>query len=195
MKRIIVPVGCLLIAGMLAPIGWAQDPERATPEAKTRKQDWTGIPVKVQVVFSEYDGDKKVKSLPYSISLNAMRTPDTFNPWTKLRIGNRVPNGQMQYLEVGTNIDSRVIRNDDGRYALQLNVERSWFNSSIGVPQKSTSETSETTPSQFKDPIIQQFKSELNITVREGEIVESTLATDPLSGKVTKIQVSVSAVK
>lgn len=199
MRKIIVPLICLLLAGMLQPSGWSQDRDKSAPEEKTKKQEWIGIPIKVQVVFGEYDGDKRVKNLPYTISLNAMRNPDVFNPWTKLRIGNRVPvstgNGQMTYIDVGTNIDSRVARTDDGRYALQLNVERSWVDGATGVPQKPSSQSAEAKPCQSEDPVVQQFKSELNITVREGETIESTLATDPMSGKVTKVQVTLTTVK
>jgi hypothetical protein len=192
MKRIIVPVICLLLTGMLAPRGWAQDHDKLAAEEKAKsqekRQDKTGSPVKIQVVFSEYDGDKKVKSLPYSFSINAMRNPDNFNPWTKLRVGSRVPittgNGQLTYLDVGTSIDSRAWHTDDGRYSLQLNIERS-----------SIDGEAITQSGQSKDPVVQQFKSELNITVREVETVESTFATDPLNGKVTKVQVTLTAVK
>lgn len=195
MKKMIVPMICALIVAMLlTPRGWAQDQDKANAEEKAKSQEkrqdklvaalGAGSPVKIQVVFNEYEGDKKVKSLPYTMSLNAMRNPDIFNPWTKLRIGNRVPittgSGQLTYLDVGTNIDSRAVHTDDGRYALQLNIERS----SIDGP-----------PNQSKDPVVQQFKSELNITVRDGETVESTFATDPLNGKVTKVQVTLTAAK
>lgn len=207
MKKIIAPVICLLLAGMLTPRGWAQDQDKLAAEEKAKSQEkrqdkcatcWTGSPVKIQVVFAEYEGDKKVKSLPYTMSLNAMRNPDSFNPWTKLRIGNRVPvyigKDQFTNIDVGTNIDSRVVRTDDGRYSLQLNIERSWVDSTGSVPQKS-SDTTGASPCPSTQPVIQQFRSELNITVREGETVESTLATDPLNGKVTKIQVTLTAVK
>jgi hypothetical protein len=154
--------------------------------------------VKVQIVFNEYEGDKKVKSLPYTISFNATLNLGALNQWTKLRIGNRVPvstgKDQMTYIDVGTSIDSRGVRNDDGRYSLQLNVERSWVEGTVSASQKPSDATG-ANPCQSQEPIIQQFKSELNLTVREGEPVESTLATDPMSGKVTKLQVTLTAVK
>ena len=200
MRKIIVPVICLLLAGMLTPRGWAQDQDKTTNEERLKKRlrEQTGIPVKVQIVFNEYEGDKKVKSLPYTISFNATLSLEVLNQWTKLRIGNRVPvsyaKDQVTYVDVGTSIDSRGVRNEDGRYSLQLNVERSWVDGTVIVPQ-AVSDTTGASRCQSTEPIIQQFKSELNLTVREGETVESTLATDPLSGKVTKVQVTLTAVK
>jgi hypothetical protein len=210
MRKIFMTALLLAIAGIFQPVTQAQNPDKATAEENAKKQDKnaaeenarrpdrTGTPVKLQIVFSEYEGDKKVKSLPYTLSFNAMRSPDTFNPWAKMRTGSRVPvstgKDQMTYIDVGTNIDSRAVHTDDGRYSVQLNIERSWVDSEVAVPQKSAN-SPDANPCQSKEPVIRQFKSEFNNTVREGETVESTLATDPLSGKVTKVQITLTTVK
>ena len=47
----------------------------------------------------------------------------------------------------------------------------------------------------FRQPVVRQFKSELDLKIREGQVLESTMATDPVSGKVLKVEVSISVVK
>jgi hypothetical protein len=47
----------------------------------------------------------------------------------------------------------------------------------------------------FQEPIIRGFKSELDMKLREGQPVESTVATDPISGKVVKVEISFTVVK
>ncbi|HEV2103073.1 MAG TPA: hypothetical protein VGR58_09875 [Candidatus Acidoferrum sp.] len=48
---------------------------------------------------------------------------------------------------------------------------------------------------QFREPVIRQFKTELAVTMKDGQTVQSTLATDPLSGKVLAINVTMNVVK
>ena len=55
--------------------------------------------------------------------------------------------------------------------------------------------TSVQSSGQFPEPIVRQFKSELSLTLRDGQTEESLFATDPLSGKVFKAQVSLNIVK
>src|ERR1700753_2849727 len=77
--------------------------EIAKPDAKA--QSIAHAPqLKVQMVFMEFDGDKKTKSMPYSSVFAATGQPaDSM----KLRIGSRVPlwtgkDGGFQYVDVGT---------------------------------------------------------------------------------------------
>ena len=47
----------------------------------------------------------------------------------------------------------------------------------------------------FKEPIIRQFKTELTLTMRDGQTVQTTQAADPLSGRVLTITVTMNVVK
>ncbi|HMI52982.1 MAG TPA: hypothetical protein VK525_15830 [Candidatus Saccharimonadales bacterium] len=158
----------------------------------------SSIPIKLQVVFVEYEGDKKIKSLPYILYLNA---PNDARGWKKLRIGSRVPvltgkDGGMQYLDVGTNIDARVTRNADARFNLELVLERSWVEGEVFANVEGTA-TKGTDPSSgpFKQPIIRQFRTDVDLFLRDGQTVESTMATDPLSGKVLRVEITLNVVK
>ncbi len=198
MKRSMISLMALLF-GVLSPFCSAQEKPKAEDGHKAEVRT---TPVKVQVVFTEFEGDKKVKSLPYILYINAPDVPELRPGWVKLRVGSRVPiytggnTGSMTYLDVGTNIDARSAYFSDGRLLLQMKIERSWVEGGASVPvPKSDGSVSETSSGHFQEPIIGQFVSELDLKLREGQSVESTMATDPLSGKVLKIDVSFTIVK
>jgi hypothetical protein len=119
---------------------------------------------------------------------------------TKMRMGSRVPvytgkeNG-MQYLDVGSNIDCQATRTSDGSFDLRLSLDRSWVEGDVAVPVPVDKGSSQGTTGQFPQPIIRQFRSDLNLILRDGQTVESTFATDPLSGKVLRVQVSLNLAK
>jgi hypothetical protein len=191
----------MLLFGVLSPLCSAQDKPKADDSQKAEART---TPVKVQIVFTEFEGDKKSKSLPYTLYINAPDAPEwkSSSSFVKLRVGSRVPvytggnTGNMTYLDVGTNIDARAAYPGEGRLLLFLNVERSWVEGGVSVPvAKSDGSAAETFSGHFQEPIIRAFKSEFDLKLREGQPVESTMATDPLSGKVLKVDVSFTTVK
>src|SRR5271154_6791487 len=113
MKRTGTALFALALCAMLAnpPLSRAQAAAEEKPKAEARAEKVT--PLRIQVVLTEYDGDKKVKSLPYVGYLNAYDGGRGGN--TKIRIGAKVPvytGKDMQYIDVGTNIDCRATRGD-----------------------------------------------------------------------------------
>ena len=71
---------------------------------------------RVERDFAEFDGDKKVSSLPYTFTVNADER--RVRPNSQVRNGVRVPvstgKDQYTYLDVGTNIDCSALQQDDG---------------------------------------------------------------------------------
>ena len=197
MKRILISsvFGLCLLAGCYSSL--AQDAPKKD-ETKTENARSEGPQVKGQITFTEYDGEKKVKSLPYALLLQARNDV----PGTKIRMGSRVPvytggeHGSMQYIDVGTNIDCRATAAQDGRYHLTMSLERSWVEGDVFVPvQKAAATTNDPAVGQFAQPIIRQFRSENNVTMRDGQTIETNFATDPVSGKVIKLEVTINVVK
>jgi hypothetical protein len=159
------------------------------------------VTLKVQVTFTETEGGKKLANLPYMFFLKAVDNSPSPPPWTKMRIGSRIPvyvgkeNG-MQYIDVGTNIDARGFTRDDGRFDLTFDLERSWVEGDVVVPMEKPSSTpSDPSTGHFREPIIRQLKTELSFTIRDGESVQTTQAADPLSGRVLTISITITAVK
>jgi len=189
----LVALLALTVAALCAP---AQ--EKPKPDSKTPVTT-----LKVQVTFAEQEGEKKLANLPYTFFLRAADLGPN-SPWTKVRIGSRVPVAtgtdkgtiQFQYIDVGTNIDARGFAADDGRFDIALNLERSWVEGGVPFPAEKQAESAvNTNTGQFKEPIIGQFKTELTLTMRDGQTIQTTQAADPLSGRVLTITVTMNVVK
>jgi hypothetical protein len=171
----------------------AQD--KPKPESKT-----PATTLKVQVTFAEQEGDKKLANLPYTFFLKATDAGPIPPSWTKVRMGSRVPvyagKEGMQYIDVGTNIDARGFTTDDGRFDIVLGLERSWVEGDVLVAtERSAGGAVDANSPHFKEPIIRQFKTELTLTMRDGQTVQTTQAADPLSGRVLTITVTMNVVK
>lgn len=198
MKRLIISGflgACLVLLGI--PSQCQDKPNPPKDEAKSTEMQQEGPQVKVQIVFAEYEGDKKAKSLPYTLLIQTNRTG-------KLRIGSRVPvatgtdkgSVQLQYLDVGTNLDCSATPAQDGKFQLRLSLERSWVEGNVSVAmEKSPTVSSEHNDSLFREPIIHQFRFDNTISLRDGQTLETNFATDPVSGKVIKVEVTLNVLK
>jgi hypothetical protein len=193
MRRIICAVALCWFVCSSANLAAQEKPK--TEEKTESKRDVT--PLRVQIVLADYDGEKKISSLPYTLLVNAAKPREGK---ASIRMGLRVPvfvsgseNGpkQFQYQDVGTNLDGWAGKTDDGGFDLHLVVERSFVYSS--TLQKSSGVDG--TPAVGTQPVIQQFKTEFDALIRDGQTLQSTMATDPVSGRVTKVEVTVNKVK
>ena len=195
-----------LLIAVCVPNVFAQEKPK-DQEQRAEEYRFTLATLRVQVVFTEYEGDKKLKSLPYSF-LVTTRTRDD-RPAAKIRVGNRVPiyigggaggsqtvsSQSYTYLDVGTNIDSWAEGVGPGQYRVQLSLERSWVEGSTSVPIERAGATQNVSPPEFSQPIVRQYRAELTPILKDGQTLETTLATDPLSGRVVKLEVSISVLK
>lgn len=164
---------------------------QAQEKAKATEAEKPSTPLVLQVVFSEYQGEKKVSSLPYILPVNADGSR------VILRMGLRVPfatkGGQnlpmeFQWQDVGTNIDCEAHPVEGGRFRLALRTERS----SLYTPGPDKEPDDRTLPSQ---PIFSRFSADFNLTMRDGQTIQSTVATDPVSGRALKTDVTLHMVK
>ena len=191
-KRWLAGVVAIWIAGFVPKV-LAQDKPK-TSEQNSEDIRFSRASLRVQVVFTEYEGDKKLKSLPYSF-LVTTHTRDAW-PEAKIRVGSRVPvytggeHGSVTYIDVGTNIDCRAEAVAEGQYRVYLNLERSWVEGDVLVAVEKANP-----PQAFHEPVVRQYRTELSPVLKDGQSVETSLATDPLSGKVVKLEVSISPVK
>ncbi|HXM13900.1 MAG TPA: hypothetical protein VN933_01585 [Candidatus Eremiobacteraceae bacterium] len=181
----------LLILGLAIPV------PRAAAQDKSNDGAAGATPLKIQIVFTEADGDKKVKSMPYTmVFANAtVRGPDV----AKLRVGSRVPlytgkDSGLQYIDVGTNLDCRAEKLDEGRYSLRLSLERSWVQADVQIPVEQSAPVGGS-PGQFKEPVIGQYKIDAVMIARVGQPVDTTTATDPITGRTLKIDVTLTVLK
>src|SRR5689334_3247103 len=98
-------------------------------------------PVRVQLVISRYQNEKKVSSAPFAFVVNATELANRIEEPSRVRMGVEVPvvsspstgetkpntaTGQrppVSYRPVGTNIDCFAKMLDDGRFKLSVIVE------------------------------------------------------------------------
>ncbi|HXX14066.1 MAG TPA: hypothetical protein VEJ47_04120 [Candidatus Eremiobacteraceae bacterium] len=185
-------IAALTLTALVCPNLFAQEKPKPEPKPSTL--------LKLQVVISETEGEKKVGSLPYTLFLTAdFSGPGS--PYSQIRIGSRIPaytgkeNG-MQYLDVGTKIDARAQSQENGLFDVVLNVDRSWVDGEVLIPMdKLEGHSSEQSTIQFKQPILHEFRTGLTFKMRDGQTVQSTQAADPVSGRVLTLSVTMNVVK
>ena len=146
------------------------------------------VPLKVQVVIARYEGDKKVSSMPYSMSVTANGDP------VKLRMGSQIPLPSTTYTgatnstpvtsftyhNVGTNIDCSAKTTDDGRYSVF-----------VGVEDSSIAETRGT----GSIPTLRNFSTQNTVVLRDGQTMQFTAAADKTTGEVVKVDVTLTVEK
>jgi len=152
-------------------------------------------PLKLTVVISRYDGEKKIGSLPFVL----MVIPGTDRPGdgTTLQMGSEVPvpttvvkDGQSvasyTYRSIGTNLTAAARVQDEGRYYFTLRVTDSQI----------LSEAASTAADAMRGlPRFQSFTSTTGLLLRDGQTVQYTAATDKTSGEVVRIDVTLNVVK
>lgn len=157
----------------------ASETPKSAENPKTEERASSPTPLRVQVVFAEFDGDKKIVSLPYSFSVNA----DDQRRETKIRDGVRLPVQQSEHqyniVNVGTNIDCWA-QSENGRYKLVLTVERNFVS---GEPAAGVMST------------VRDFRAEMSPILKDGQTYEAVTATDPANGHVYRVAVTLTVPK
>jgi hypothetical protein len=194
-KKCVVALAILAAVGVVVPLR-AQDKPAAAVEMKK-----TQVSLKVGVVVTEMDGAKKISSLPYTFYVN---TDDSGRGSTSsVRVGLRVPvatggaasgvNAQFQYMDIGTNLDCGASSTADGRFKLYLSVDRSYLTASDD--KKTPGLAGDGVSISSGNPIVQHFSSTYNLIIRDGQTIEATSTTDPITGRVLQISVTTNVVK
>jgi hypothetical protein len=180
--------GILLVMLMVPAFARSQQQTNAsTDETKTH--------LRLDIVLSEYDGTKEVNNLPYTLFLDS--TPHGTRP-RSVRMGLKVPivvstsgtSQQVQYQDMGTNIDARATTIGDGLYDLDMSVERS----SLYSANQATDGTGRI-PQVGGAPVVRSFQSSFDIGLRDGQTEQGPSATDPFNGHVLKITVTLHVLK
>ncbi len=162
-------------------------------------------PLKIQVVISRYQGDKRISSLPYTLSVNTTHTgegkPDPAGR-ANLRMGAKIPVmmmmmatpppdskapqvGPVQYQDVGTNIDCNVWPLEDGRFRAEITID----DTSVYTDDK------ESGPGMKANPSFRSFRVNDSMILKDGGTAQFTTATDKVSGEIVKVDVTLTVVK
>ena len=165
----------------------------AQEKPKAEEHVKVSIPIKVQIVFTEFEGDKKVSSMPYTFTVITDERVGYYS--TSLRTGIRVPietDGKDQkttYMDIGSNIDCGIKAGDDGRFHLYLIFDRSAL-----YPNKSP-EGERMVANPNGQPLVRQFRTSENLILKDGQTSENLLSTDPLNGHTLRVSVTINVQK
>ena len=123
MKRsIVVTFAKFLVVTLFwsVPVSRAQDKSATNPQLEKEK---TVEPYRLEFTINEIEDGKKINSRQYSLNLNT-------GDHNSLKIGTRVPvevkQGEMQYIDVGTNISASLREHDNG-LSLEVRADISNF--------------------------------------------------------------------
>lgn len=219
MGRSSIAGAAVLALGLVTAPGRAQDnqnsPQAAKPDSpqaepgaqKTERrqpQDIRCTPsaaLRVQVVISRLLDEKKQASLPYTFVLSARPSSTCSASRVQMRMGVDTPvpsvtfdaadstkpkSTSVQYKTVGTNIDCSADDLVDGRYKLFLNVENS------STLPSSQARAGDDLPA---FPLFRKFDISAHAILRDGQSTQAVAATDPVTGEVVKIDVTLNVVK
>ena len=181
--------------------------EPATPKAggieaaKPEKATFTPT-LRIQLVISRFQGEKRTGSLPYAFTATVggervrMRmgvdTPvPVFMPTVPGDRATNVPSSY-QYKNVGTNIDCLAREVGGGRYRLNVTVENS---SALSLEKGPGSNEPESELSKAHVPLFRRFETSLDLVLHDGQTIQTVASTDPVTGEVVKIDVTMNVVK
>ena len=161
------------------------------------------IPLKVDVVVSRFQGDKRVASLPFTMWVRASRD---CCPTTTLRMGVDVPVGTVSatrnagtnnpttttttgpdFRHVGTSIDVGAMLQEDGRYDVTLRLTDS---SIFTADQEGRAAIRLADPMAFRT-----FSTSNTLTMRDGQTIQFAVGTDKITGEIVKVDVTINSVK
>jgi hypothetical protein len=207
-------IAVAIALGLLAAGAAAQEaappakPEAAKGEPEAQKAErrasedvrcTPGAALRVQLAITRLQGEKKQASLPYTFVVSARPSRLCNTSRVRMRMGVDTPVPTMavddsgkatgrsvQYKTVGTNIDCSADDLNDGRYKLYLTVENS---SALTGPR------ADTRSDLAEYPMFRKFEISLEPILREGQKAETVTSTDPVTGEIVKIDVSIDVVK
>ena len=147
----------------------------ATDEAS--KSTGPGVPLKLQVVFNRYLGEKTVSSHAYALSI------ETGGEVTTLKAGLQVPilrDGiTLNFKDAVTRIQCAAEDLSNGRFKLSLELDQ-------------TAPTEARTPNA---PVLHTFGWIGSLTLRDGQAVQYLSSFDPVTGETLKVEIALTVVR
>ena len=202
MTKTNVVVAALAASFWIATAGTSgAQPPVATPGQQAGVKPAQNIPLEAQIVISRYQGEKRVSSLPYVLSL---KSSGVSRGGALLRLGSRVPirtqvftppsdgksgatTNSVNYENVGTNIDIGATALDDGRFEVTVTINES---SVVTDPQDLKA-----TPGSESYPVFRSYQSTNTLFAKDGQTTQFTAASDRVSGEVVRVEVKLMVLK
>ena len=165
-----------LAIGVLVVLAFGSGAQAQPAQAQAEK-----IPVKLQILFSKYEGERKTSSLPYTVFASANGDRAQINVSTNVPIVGS--SGAVTYTNLGTSIDA-TITTESGRYKVVLSLKDNYM-----VVPKPEAENANVRPAADSQSF-GQFSYSGAITLKEGETKQVISAADRASGEVVKVDIT-----
>jgi len=159
-----------------------EKPAQTSP-GSVRKQ-----PLKVQFVLARYQGEKRLSSMPYTLGVlsDGGRTSMRLGIAVPVATGPGANVSTYSYRDVGTNIDCSASDQGNGHYQLVVTISDSSIHSDAGEKEAKF----------VRDvPVFRNFNSTFTMLLRDGQTMQYASVTDPVSGEVTKVDVTLNLAK
>jgi hypothetical protein len=186
LMTIVFPLAILLAAGATAQD--ASDPLDAEKAAALE----SSVPLKLDVVFTRYQGDEKIGRLPFTLLLNSDHS------FAELKMGLMVPlryekegmHGNVVFKDVVTSVSCRARPLSGERFALECEFDQD----SVYSPDNRDPATDAKADAALTPPVVRRFGSRTTLVLRDGQTVQHS-ATDPLTGEVLEVDVALTVVE
>jgi hypothetical protein len=185
-----------LVGGTLVPVV-AQEKSQPPPAPQpAASNDARQIPLRVQLTLSRYLGEKKISSTPYVMGVltNAQKTSLRMGVQVPVQTGGsfaQIPQSSYTYRDVGTNIDCQAQDVGNGLFTLVITVE----DSTIQLDRTDSSQQKDEKRTLADVPAFRSFRASFATVLRDGQSMQYASATDPISGEVVRVDVTLTMAK
>jgi hypothetical protein len=175
-----------LVLAVIASVGASGQSQPAPPASQA------SVPLKVTITIARYQGEKRISSLPYVLSVNE-------NSVTKVRMGTKVPvttgvvtpsanklGTTYTYQDVGTNIDCQVHYRENGLFGVSVVID----DSSVYLDDKASQSAA-----QSGRPSFRSFSVNQSVLLKDGESASLASVPDKVSGEIVKVDVALAVIK
>ena len=202
MTRMIRPliVGALILATGGGICAQESQPAPANqPGARAARP--SKVQLKLTLVFSRYQGEKKLSSVPYMVPVAANDIPTSIRMGTRIPVVSTIftapgagaaaiPQSSYNYQNVGTDIDCNATTMEDGAFLVSFTIT----DSSVYYPDKNESAAAAASASTGA-PAFRNFSAKFAAVLRDGQTTQYVAATDPVTGQVVKIDATLNLQK
>lgn len=184
MKSLLYPAMlAFILTGVLAAQNTAGDqPTKSESAAQAPREDKSINAYRLSFVLNELEDEKKINTRQYALNL----VPG-YEPSNELKIGTRVPveakQGEMQYIDLGTSIWSRMVQHGD---AVELEVHADMTN--FADPGQSTRPSTSM-------PLLRQLRINASTIATLGKPMVVGIVDDPNSKRQYQLEVTVSKLR
>lgn len=192
MRNVLVLAAAIAVSALVPVV--AQDKPQPAPAAPSSTTSGARqVPLQVRLTLSKTMGEKKISSVPYMLGVlsnsqkTSLRMGVQVPVMTTVSVGN-TPQGGYTYRDVGTNIDCSAQDAGNGVFNLNFTIE----DSSI---QMDSIDSGEQKKIARDVPAFRSFRVSFAMLLREGQSMQYASATDPISGEVMKVDVTLALAK